>query len=112
MFDQETDSFNLRYLLVLLHSILNNPHFRECISKSPMIMNKIFKIVNSYEVKFPEIQHYALLILSNSSPLLSGLRISNRENLLSNFVSLLNETKGDLLTIVSPNASRSALSSP
>ena len=100
VFQKETDPFNVRNFILLFYNILNNVEFRDCISNSYIIMDKIFKIVNSYELEHPEIQHYALLILSNSSPFLNRLRITNKPNLLINFISLLNQTKNDFLNIV------------
>ena len=99
-FQQETNPYNVQNFLLMFYNILNNCEFRECISKSYAIMDKVFKIVNSYELKHPEIQHFALLILSNSSPSLNELRITNKKNLLVNFVSLIGQTDSDFLNIV------------
>lgn len=100
IFQQATDPFNVRNFLLLFYNLLNNPRHRGQVARSHAVMDRVLRIVNSYEHRFPQIKDFAILILSNLSRHLQELRVPDKRAFLQSLLAMVGRSASDFRNIV------------
>ena len=99
-FAREGDSFNTRNYLLLFNNLINNPKFELRLIRAKTLMEKVMKIINSFEFCFGDIRKYALLFFSKLAKFLVKFKVSDPRMLLQNFLKMVFQDESSFLVNV------------